>query len=101
MYLATQKAGEVKPKNLYLFFVNDVLPKLDPNERLGMKIATTTVRRWLRKLGYEVHHTKKGVYLDGHERPDVIESRKKFLEKMAEYERYLIFLGIQPTRYNA
>ena len=86
VYLATERAGAVKPKKLRRFFLTEVLPKLDPSERLGTTIALSTVRRWLRKLGYTRHHAKKGVYVDGHERPDVVEYRKKFLGKMAEYQ---------------
>ncbi|KAL5512106.1 hypothetical protein ACEPAG_3627 [Sanghuangporus baumii] len=89
VYLVTEQPGEVKPRKLRRFFLNEVLPRLDLSERLGSKIATCTVRRWLHKLGYTRHNVKKGVYVDGHERPDVVESRKRFLEKMQEYQRYM------------
>jgi hypothetical protein len=34
-------------------------------------------------MGFEFKRFTKGVYVDGHERPDVIEYRLKFLEQMA------------------
>jgi hypothetical protein len=34
-------------------------------------------------MGFEFKQFKKGVYVDGHERPDVIAYRSKFLEQMA------------------
>lgn len=40
-------------------------------------------RNWLNKMGFEFKQFKKGVYVDGHERPDVIAYRSKFLEQMA------------------
>ena len=44
-----------------------------------MHIGVETARKWLHELGFEVLDKKKGVYLDGHEREDVVKHRKKFL----------------------
>jgi len=44
-------------------------------------ISATTATRWLHKLGFSPSSTKKGVYIDGHERQDV-DYRKLFLTKM-------------------
>lgn len=46
------------------------------------KVSTTTATRWLHKLGFSPSSTKKGVYIDGHERQDVVDYRKLFLRKM-------------------
>lgn len=35
-------------------------------------IQIRTARNWLRRLGFEFQQIKKGVYQDGHERPDVV-----------------------------
>jgi hypothetical protein len=40
-------------------------------------------RNWLHKLGYSCMEVRKGLYHGGHERPDIIEARKKFLDEMA------------------
>ena len=45
------------------------------------KFLSTTLR-WLHNLGFDVIKKKKGTYVDGHEREDVVEYRKKFLRKM-------------------
>jgi hypothetical protein len=50
-------------------------------------ISKCTARNWLKKLGYVCKDVKKGVYHDGHERPDVVEARKTFLEEMKRYKR--------------
>lgn len=43
-----------------------------------------TARKWLHDLGFDVLQMSKGVFIDGHECPDVVESRKQFLRKMTE-----------------
>lgn len=53
-------------------------------------IRSRTARRWLSRLGYKWQDVKKGVFLDGHEREDVIEYRRKFLEEMKEMLPYLV-----------
>ena len=39
---------------------------------------------WLHHLGFEVLTVRKGIFIDGHERPDVIDARKLFLRKMTK-----------------
>jgi hypothetical protein len=58
----------------------------------GQQISESTARRWLTKLGYELKEVKKGIYIDGHEREDVVAYWNKFLKEFAENERYLMIL---------
>jgi len=53
-------------------------------------IRSRTARRWLKRLGYNWQDVKKGVFLDGHERDDVVEYRRKFLEDMHGLLPYLV-----------
>ena len=53
-------------------------------------IHSRTARRWLRRLGYNWRDVKKGVFLDGHERPDVVEYRQSFLEEMHRLSPYFV-----------
>ncbi|KIJ25047.1 hypothetical protein M422DRAFT_274056 [Sphaerobolus stellatus SS14] len=46
------------------------------------KISISCARHWLIKLGYAMKEVKKGMYVDGHERADMIEYRKKFLKEV-------------------
>jgi len=48
-------------------------------------ISRETARQWLHKMGFYFKTYSKDVYYDGHEREDVIEYRKKFLETMKKY----------------
>ena len=66
---------------LYTFcqWVNETLLQnsvLEP--AFPRKIGLETAHTWLHKLGFSKITTKKGTYVDGHEREDVIDYRKKF-----------------------
>jgi hypothetical protein len=84
VYLATQALGLVTPLSLCQHVNNVILPALE----IEGTIVESTARRWLKfRLGYECKEAKKGMYIDGHERPDVIEEREAFLKQLATYER--------------
>ena len=48
-----------------------------------------TATRWLNILGYSFQQYHQGIYYDGHERDDILQYRKVFLEKMFEHEKYM------------
>ena len=48
------------------------------------------MQKWLYKLGFEYKNIKKDVFVDGHERPDVVEDCQKFLRIMKDLELYLV-----------
>jgi hypothetical protein len=50
-------------------------------------ISVKTALRWLDKLGWTYGTLKNGMYLDGHEREDVVEYRRSFVERWMENER--------------
>lgn len=51
------------------------------------KISLSTTERWLRKLGYQPRIHCKDIYMDGHEREDVVITRKAFLERVEVLEQ--------------
>ena len=54
----------------------------------SVQISERTATRWLHEIGYNVGDAcKKGMYLDGHERPDVVEYRKSFLDWMEQQQK--------------
>ena len=58
---------------------------------LGLDLGKTMIsencaRHWLKRLGYELTTAKKGIYVDGHERPDVMDYCKTFLNTIAKNE---------------
>jgi len=86
IYLATQTLGTVMPHTLCKHINAVILPVLE----IKGTISESTAQQWLKyRLGYECKETKKGVYIDGHEHPDVIIERETFLEKLSSYEQYV------------
>jgi hypothetical protein len=84
-YLAAQQLGTITPFLLCHHINNIILPTLTLTGKTS--ISECTAIQWLKKLGYTCKDVRKGMYHDGHERPDVVEARKNFLEQMSQYER--------------
>jgi hypothetical protein len=83
VYLTMQVLGSVTPWTLCQH-VNDVLLPA-----LGMQgsIVESTAQCWLRfRLGYQCKEAKHRIYINGHERPDVIEERKEYIKNVGRYE---------------
>ena len=53
-------------------------------------ICSRTARKWLNRLGYKWKDVQKGVFFDGHEREDVVEYWKTFLEEMKSLLSYFV-----------
>jgi hypothetical protein len=83
-----QNKGKTTPNEYKIFVEQNLLPQLGLTE-IKKTISHNTSRIWLRKLGLVPQSRKKGIYFDGHEREDVIEYRKCFLDKMFEYEKLM------------
>ena len=50
-------------------------------------ISECTARRWLSRLDWQYGQTRKGMYVDGHEREDVVNYRTAFVKRWEEYEK--------------
>jgi hypothetical protein len=67
-------------------YINEeVLPDLD--DGLSMKLFERNVIRWMKIFGHSYREATKGVYMDGHERNNVVAYRGQFLAKMVEHEK--------------
>lgn len=67
------------------------LPDLPDSKRVfHTRVVSETVRYWLLKMGFTYHPHRKGAYVDGHERPDVIQARSAFVQKMEAVDAYNI-----------
>ena len=62
----------------------NLLPNCTLEPGYPRKISVETARRWLRQLGFEIITPRKGIFIDGHERDDVIVYRKIFLCRMVK-----------------
>jgi hypothetical protein len=79
MYLTVQSLGTVSPHVLCHHIEDIILLAL----RINSKIVESTAQRWLKfRLRYECKEAKKGMYVDGHECPDVLKERSEFIDKL-------------------
>ncbi|KAJ7602965.1 hypothetical protein FB45DRAFT_697776, partial [Roridomyces roridus] len=79
-WLEAQPSGTVTPKTFQNALNTTILPALGIQtnkplcERTARRVLfTAPYRRWLIKLGWRLTVLRKGVYMDGHERPDVVQ----------------------------
>ncbi|KAL4246959.1 hypothetical protein AB1N83_014398 [Pleurotus pulmonarius] len=68
--------GQMRPTKLRQYVNMVLFPSLEIEDT----ISESTAARWLKKLGFRLLRVQKGIYVDGHERDDVVESRKQFLD---------------------
>ena len=59
-----------------------LLPKARETHPNLPSITDRTAVHWLHVLGFEIMSSKKGVYIDGHERSDVVDYRKIYLRRL-------------------
>jgi hypothetical protein len=77
------------PHGLKRYLELEIFPRIHMKVHKGVSLSTT--RRWLHREGFRFLPHKKGLYFDGHDRPDVVEYRQNyFLPKMKEYEERLV-----------
>ena len=83
-----QHASVKGESNMIVFdFCNWVNGTLLPMVRthhpnIPSSVSNRTACRWLHKLGFKPSSTRKGVYIDGHERDDVVKYRKLYLKRL-------------------
>jgi hypothetical protein len=88
-YLTNLPTGKVTPSALQKHINNVIFPEL--NIKPKKPLTVRTARRWLIKLGWRHTLVKKGVYMDGHERADVVQYRNnEFLPLMAKFEARMV-----------
>ena len=63
--------GQVRPSELCKY-VNEYLL---PEQGFEGSICERTAARWLNKLGFRACDVQRGVYVDGHEREEVVAAK--------------------------
>ena len=85
-HLSTVPMGKVTPKEFHCTLNEQILPSLGFALKDGL--SERMAQQWLVSLGWRHTRVKKGVYMDGHERPDVVEYQNDvFLPLMASFEQ--------------
>lgn len=94
-YLNSQKAITTVEDTLQLDLNLD---KDTQSLSVSQKIRVRTARRWLKKLGLSFDTVSKNVYIDGHEREDVVKYRQEeFLPLWASLERRMVVFSEDGT----
>ncbi|KAG2073340.1 hypothetical protein BDR04DRAFT_938267, partial [Suillus decipiens] len=97
-WLSNIQTGQVTPHALQNALHTTILPELGIIPK--QPISERTARRWLIKLGWRCTVIRKGVYMDGHEREDVVKYRNEiYLPAMSKFEKRMVrFEGPELTR---
>lgn len=62
--------------------------KILKEELSGSKgISRRTAHNWMQELGFKRSRHQKCVYVDGHDRPDVLEARAEYVVKMQDLRK--------------
>jgi hypothetical protein len=89
VHLSTVPTGKVTPKEFCCALNEWILPLLGFALKDGL--SERMAQRWLVSLGWRHTRVKKGVYMDGHERPDVVKYQNNvFLPLMASFEQRMV-----------
>ena len=77
-------ASAIKARKPLLGSTTNTRKNLGKKPKEWKPLGKTATYKWLNRLGFYVTKEKKGVYINGHERADIIEYRQnKFLFKIA------------------
>ena len=80
---AAKKGASNLTAGSFCQWVNEeLLPNATLEPGFPRKVGVETARKWMHEMGFQVLTSKKGSFVDGHERPDVVEYRKRFLRRM-------------------
>lgn len=77
---------------------------IQKNEETSNIRNIKSARRLLYRIGYQYGFSSPGVYMDRHERDDVVESQQQFYEKISELEKEgsnVIFIAQDESIYHA
>ncbi|KIJ42627.1 hypothetical protein M422DRAFT_254072 [Sphaerobolus stellatus SS14] len=84
------KKGYIRTEDIVEIVQSTEMQELLASRNTKPTISIWTARRWLKQLEWRYGKTKNGMYIDGHQREDVVAYRKGFLECWKEYEKRMI-----------
>ena len=70
---------------------NELLPNNTLEPGFPRQVSLDVCRKWFHIMGFQVKQITKGIYIDGHERDDVVQARKEFVEDLTK----LGFLNVE------
>jgi hypothetical protein len=87
---------QIKPAKLRRYVNEFLLPSLNIEDT----ISESTAVRWMKKMGFKLSRVRKGIYVDGHERKDVVESRDTFINYLYHSVLPCTFFSVQISFLN-
>lgn len=85
------KTGLHMRKNIFSFDLFDIAFWIESDATCQHSWAHC--KKWLHYLGFAPKVYQQGLYFDGHERPDVVEYRKKFLDISEHQSQMFAYAG--------
>ena len=79
-------ASKLTAHSFLAFVNNELLPSCDLPDNAPTQISLRCAYRWMHKMGFRYLRYKKGTFVDGNDREDVVEYRGMFLRKMNALE---------------
>jgi hypothetical protein len=81
------KKGFVKAEDVVDLVASPEMQKIFSEKGICKpSISKSTATRWLQKLDWRYQATQNGMYIDGHEREDVVAYRRAFVEQWKTYD---------------
>lgn len=82
------KAGYLKAEDLVEIVMSSEMQAIFTHKGITkMSISVKIALHWLEKLGWKYGKMKNGMYLDGHERLDMVEYRRAFVKHWTGYNQ--------------
>ncbi|KAF8694004.1 hypothetical protein RHS03_08251, partial [Rhizoctonia solani] len=82
-FVGKAEVGKVTPHLLMVKVNTRILPPLMLSKST---ISKNTAKSWLLQLGSQQYTYKKGIYMDGHEQPNVVMYQTEFLNEVAKHK---------------
>jgi hypothetical protein len=85
------KDGYIQAQDIVDFVSQpEMQAQLETSSAKKRSISIRTAQRWLHKMGWRYGKKKNGMYVDGHERDDIVEYREAFIKRWKGYEKRMI-----------
>lgn len=82
------KDGYIRALDIVDFLAQpEMQQKLEEAGAKKRTISLRTAQHWLHNMGWRYARKKNGMYIDGHERPDIVDYREAFIERWKGYEK--------------
>ena len=81
-----QKKAQVTAHTFMKYVNEELLASFTLPENAPIQISLRSAYRWMHKMGFTYKKYKRGTFVDGHERGDVVKYRSSFLKKLHALE---------------